>query len=183
MRAPYDFTFLSREGITFEEGLTDVEMDQIESDYAFTFPPDLKSFLKDALPISHGFITWRGESKQNLRNRLDWPLEGICFDIEHNDFWLQDWGVRPDTLSNAFEIARARVSVAPTLIPILGHRYIPDRPTESGNPIFSVHQTDIICYGIDLADYLRSEFEHRAAGDAAGRTPKRIEFWTHLVEL
>lgn len=53
---------------------------------------------------------------------------------------------------------------------------MPDRPHESGNPVFSVYQTDIIYYGFDLDDYLRHEF------DLPGRKPwpekvREIEFW------
>jgi hypothetical protein len=36
---------------------------------------------------------------------------------------------------------------------------IPDDPHLEGNPVFSVHQTDIIYYGYDLEDYLRHEFD------------------------
>jgi hypothetical protein len=35
---------------------------------------------------------------------------------------------------------------------------IPDDPHLEGNPVFSVHQADIIYYGHDLEDYLRHEF-------------------------
>jgi hypothetical protein len=53
---------------------------------------------------------------------------------------------------------------------------MPDEPHLPGNPVFSVHQTDIIYYGFDLADYLRHEF------DFPGREPwpeqvRLIRFW------
>ena len=68
------------------------------------------------------------------------------------------------------------VAAAPRLIPIYGHRMMPDEPQEPGNPVFSVHQTDIIHYGFDLADYLRHEF------GLPGREPwpervRPIRFW------
>ena len=43
-------------------------------------------------------------------------------------------------------------------MPVFGHRMIPDRPHLPGNPVFSVHQTDIIYYGCDLRDYFLHEF-------------------------
>jgi len=49
---------------------------------------------------------------------------------------------------------RLRVVVAGALI--LG---VADEPLSPGNPVFSIHQTDIIWYGFDLQDYLRREFE------------------------
>lgn len=56
---------------------------------------------------------------------------------------------------------------------------IPAEPHLPGNPIFSVHQTDIIYYGIDLRDYLIHEF---LARDDVGIWPipdsvRQIRFW------
>jgi len=38
-------------------------------------------------------------------------------------------------------------------IPVYSHRYLPSEPKATGNPVLSVHQTDIIYYGNDLASY------------------------------
>lgn len=47
---------------------------------------------------------------------------------------------------------------APKLIPLYGHRYIPIVTGVDNPPIFSVYQTDVIYYGIDLENYFRNEF-------------------------
>jgi hypothetical protein len=111
-----------------------------------------------------------------LRDWLDLPRDGILFDVEHNGFWLEEWGPRPRTLAEAGYRVNELVAAAPKLIPVYGHRMIPDDPHESGNPVFSVHQTDIIHYGFDLADYLRHGF------NLPGREPwadqvRPIRFW------
>jgi hypothetical protein len=104
----------------------------------------------------------------------------MCFDIEHNEFWLEEWGPKPSELAEAFAIAQVAVAEAPTLIPIFSHRYIPDEPSLIGNPVFSVYQTDIIYYGADLAHYLVNEFSGGAA--AWVEYPIRpIEFWGALT--
>lgn len=56
---------------------------------------------------------------------------------------------------------------------------MPDRPHAAGNPVFSVHQTDIISYGVELRDYLIHEF---LSDKDVGIWPipdsiRRIEFW------
>ena len=89
---------------------------------------------------------------------LDWPLQGCLFDVEHNGFWLPEWGKRPELLSDAFKIATEMIAEAPKLIPIYSHRFVSEEPHEVGNPVLSVHQMDIIYYGFDLDDYLRHEF-------------------------
>ncbi len=142
---------LKKAGVVFTEGLSDAELNAIEARGRFVFPPDLRAFLRAALPLSHGFVDWRAMSDAQLAEYLDAPFEGIAFDIEVNIFWLPEWGQRSDVLEDALAIARAAFDAAPRLIPILGHRYIPDRPREAGNPVFSVVQTDIVVYGASLA--------------------------------
>ena len=93
-----------------------------------------------------------------LRECLEIPLRGVLFDVEHNEFWLEEWGRRPNSLEGALRVAGELVAAAPRLIPVYAHRMMPDEPHMPGNPVFSVHQTDIIHYGFDLADYLRHEF-------------------------
>jgi hypothetical protein len=174
---------LARAGVQFDPGLTPDEFAAIKAEWGFRFPPDLREFLSLALPVSGGWINWRTGDREAIRNALSWPLEGLCFDIEHNVFWLAEWGDRPAQLAGAIEIARRAVNAAPTLIPICSHRYLPATPAEAGNPVFSVYQTDVIYYGTDLLDYLQNEFryyfgrpEYRINGE-----PRRIPFWSDLA--
>jgi hypothetical protein len=151
-------TRLASAGADLRPGLSDDEVGVIESEFGFQFPSDLRFLLQAMLPVSDHFPDWRSPDRARLRERLDWPADGICFDIEHNDFWLEDWGDRPPGLEDAMCIARERVHEAPILIPIYSHRYIPAEPLADGNPVFSVYQTDIIYYGADLPSYFVAEF-------------------------
>ena len=98
--------------------------------------------------------------------------------------WHVAQGKRPADITEARAVAQAHVQAAPPLIPVCGHRYLPGRPDESGNPVFSVYQTDIIIYGQDLANYLENEFSYYfGTPDYVIREPlRKIEFWTMLVE-
>jgi hypothetical protein len=176
---------LSRAGVKFDAGLSSGELQSIERRWGFLFPPDLRDFLRDALPVSKGWIDWRKASDPEIQDRLNWPFQGMCFDIEHSSFWLPRWGEKPSDMARAFKVARVAVEEAPKLIPVYGHRYIPDRPHESGNPIFSVYQTDLICYGANLIDYLCNEFpaEFGRTGFIAPCLVRRIEFWSDIVDL
>ena len=166
-------------GVSVDPGLTDAEAARVEGEFGFRFPPDLRDFLGAGLPVGEGFPDWRNETLESLHERLAIPLEGLLFDVEHNEFWLDEWGPRPASLPEAQSVVRGLVAAAPVLIPVYVHRRMPDRPHAAGNPVFSVHQTDIIYYGADLRDYLLHEF----LGDKdLGRWPipdsvRRIEFW------
>jgi hypothetical protein len=162
--------------IEFDAGMTDAEVAAVESRFEFQFPPDLREFLQTALPRGPQFPDWRCEDEAALRDWLDLPRQGVLFDVEHNGIWLSEWGPRPSSLKEALRVAGELVAAAPRLIPVYSHRMMPDEPHLSGNPVFSVHQTDIIHYGFDLADYLRHEF------GLPGREPwpkrvRSIRFW------
>ena len=162
--------------VEFYAGLTDAEIVAVECKFDFRFPPDLRAFLQTALPRGPKFPDWRSGDEAILRDWLNIPREGVLFDIEHNGFWLDEWGPRPDSLEKALQIGSDLIAAAPKLIPIFSHRMMPDEPHLPGNPVFSVHQTDIIRYGFNLADYLRHEFT------VSGREPwpdeiRSIRFW------
>ncbi|MGK4006526.1 hypothetical protein WMF31_28155 [Sorangium sp. So ce1036] len=169
-------------GVTIAPGLTEAELDRAERVIGARFPPDLRSFLSEGLPTGDRFPDWRAPESPEVRRRLDWPFDGIAFDIEHNAFWLDAWGARPSELPEALQIARTLIAEAPRLIPIAGHRYIPVEPARAGNPVFSVYQTDIIVYGNDLAAYLRCEFHRLPYVDAVREGMRRIRFWSELVD-
>ena len=77
------YDFLIKRGYKIDTGLSTEEIEQIEGFYGFQFPPDLKAFLQLALPVSDCFPNWRRDSVEKIRNKLEWPFEGVCFDIEN----------------------------------------------------------------------------------------------------
>lgn len=171
---------LKIKGILFEKGLSDVEIERVERQFKFKFPLDLRQLLQYALPISKSFPDWRNADEYTLAKQIRWAADGICFDIIHNSFWLDDWGARPDNLDMACRIARHELEKVPALVPISSHRFIPSEPELEGNPVFSVYQTDIIYYGADLATYFAAEFEMPLPIWAATK-PRHIRFWEDLV--
>ena len=89
-------------------------------------------------------------------------------------------GERPQETGEALRVARERLEQAPALVPVYRHRYIPAEPPDAGNPVLSVHQSDIVVYGPDLATYLEAEFDSRSAAQA-GATPRHIAVWSDLM--
>jgi hypothetical protein len=167
---------LRNSGVLFRDGLTDDELLRAEENYNFTFPPDLRGFLKVAMPCGIPFPDWRAKDDPFIYDTLAIPLAGMLFDVQNNSFWLPEWGPKPSDIDQAIKIVERHVAQAPRLIPIYSRRMIPDRPHEAGNPVLSVHQTDIIYYGFDIDDYFRHEF------NLPGRKPwpdriRPIDFW------
>jgi hypothetical protein len=180
-------------GMQFDEGMSNKEIVLAEEKYGIRFPPDLREFLQIALPLSQPnsgwFPSWRfaiagdEESHQKIVASLEWPADGIYFDIERCGFWMEEeWGTRPSEVDQAKNVARQKVEEAPRLIPIFSHRYIPSEPNTPGNPVFSVYQTDIIHYGADVVPNLEAEFLGGALPQDIS-TVRPIRFWSRLVEV
>ncbi|MEU6882319.1 hypothetical protein [Streptomyces sp. NPDC046712] len=160
-------------------GLTDRELGGIEARFGFTFSADHRVFLAAGLP--HGsphWPDWRHGDPEDLAERLAWPVEGVLFDVEHNGFWHPAWPSRPAETSDALRVARSELATVPQLVPVYGHRYLPGTAGESGHPVLSVWQTDIIMYGNDLSDYIQCEFAGRSTSRLAHTT---VDFWSYFV--
>lgn len=169
-------TAMKERGVEFEAGLADSEVAAAQSRFGLRFPLDLREFLQTALPRGEQFPDWRAGDEEAMYEWLDLPRQGIMFDVEHNGFWLSEWGPVPATLAKAKKIVSKLIKTAPRLIPVCSHRMMPDDPNTAGNPVFSVHQTDIIHYGFDLADYLRHDF-HLGDREPWPDVVRPIRFW------
>jgi len=163
-------------------GLTTSEILAVEHHLGVSLPPDLSRFLRHALPVGANFPNWRDLGSQALAEQLAWPVKGILFDIENNAFWWASWGSRPSQLTEALELARERLSRVPKLVPVFAHRYMPTKPAKAGNPVLSVYQTNIVYYGSDLQRYLHAEFGALDHRDALLEPPRRVPFWSDLLE-
>jgi hypothetical protein len=159
-------------------GYSQSELDAAQEKFGLVFPPDLIALLRDRRPP--GGHDWTGD-EGSIRRMLEWPLEGLLFDVEYSGLWWPEWGERPDRAAERADVVSAVVAAAPKLIPIYGHRFIPEEPHEAGNPVFSVHQSDIILYGTDLANYLDNEFSQPHRYELTGEV-KPIRFWSQTVE-
>ena len=167
-------------GLPYEDGLSAGELSAVEDYLGYRLPPDLSTFLGTAHPVGEGFPDWRDLGSELLARKMEWPLHGILFDIEHDDFWPVRWGPSPVTLQDRLDAAREHFRTLPPLVPIYSHRYIPAEPHRIGNPVFSVYQTDVIYYGCDLLDYIKSEFLGSRRSDFSG--VQQIPFWGELSE-
>ncbi|MER7850411.1 hypothetical protein ABTZ03_41515 [Kitasatospora sp. NPDC096077] len=162
-------------------GLSERELDEVEARFGFRFAADHRVFLAAGLPYgSPSWPDWRHGDPAELRAWLARPVEGVLFDVEHNGFWHPNWGPEPAGRPEALRIAAAELADVPQLVPVYGHRYLPGTAGEFGHPVLSVHQTDAVYYGNDLADYLRYEFTGRSAGLSRARAT--VGFWSYLLE-
>jgi len=149
---------LEEADVEFDDGMTDDELVVIENRFDFRFPPDLATFLKCGLAVGGPFPDWRNDSEERLREMFELPFREILFDVEHNNFWLPEWGEQPTTATDSKNKLRQLIDKAPNLVPVYGSHMMPDRPCLEGNPVFAIRQTDIVYYGSDLRDWFVRSF-------------------------
>lgn len=179
---------LENKGIEIYEGLTDEEFEKIESFYNIKFPQVLRILYKAFLP---NLYNWRDFSEDNVNKIKDYlamPIEGIIFDIEYNNFWLDCFGEKTgdkekDKAKALEYMKNAKEEDLPKLIPIYSHRYVPSFPDNIDVPILSVHQTDIIYYGRNIEDYFEHEFDsnYKAEQESVVTGIIQVPFWSKLV--
>jgi len=185
----------SRSVCVVEAGLTEEEIAHVEQRFGFEFADDHRAFLAAGLPVNAGlpprepgviytysqpWPDWRSGDPAALHEMLDWPIEGVLFDVEHNRFWLEPWGPRPPTTQAALDAARHLLAGVPRMVPVYGHRYLPEGRGTAGHPVLSMWQTDIIYYGADIADFIDRQFGRRAPDDD-WNPQATAEFWKDLL--
>jgi hypothetical protein len=177
-----------------EEGLTGGEFTRIEQAFGLEFADDHRAFLAAGLPTGAppprpGWIEtnnspwpdWRNGDPDELRKSLDWPVRGVLFDVGHG-YWHDAWGTRPKKRADALKAARHHLAGVPRMIPVFGHRYLPAGRGTYGHPVLSIYQTDVICYGTDLADYINREFERPRRSITAEWQPQAtVAFWRDFL--
>lgn len=121
--------------VRLDPGLSDAELSRIEDQFHFTFGPEHRQLLQSALPVGEpSWPDWRNGSAEDLQGRLDWPIDGVVFDVQNNAFWPTSWGERPDDHADRERQARANLARVPPLVPVFSHRYLTVDPEYRPSP-------------------------------------------------
>jgi hypothetical protein len=179
---------LRQAGVRLERGLGEAELERVQDRFGFEFCAVHRRLLSAVLPAGserfpqNKWPDWRSGSDEDLRGRLNWPVEGVVFDVLNNGFWSASWGDRPAGAPEADAIAREMVLSVPKMVPIFVHRYLPAAPAPENPPVFSIYQTDVIYYGDDLVDYVAQEFHVPPFHLNPVVGLRRVPFWSDLVD-
>ncbi|MEV6976407.1 hypothetical protein [Kitasatospora sp. NPDC093806] len=176
---------------TIEPGLTDDEFDRIEARYGIRFADDHRAFLAAGLPVAmppqdgatwqQPWPDWRNGDPDDLRHRLAWPVDGVLSSVEHG-YWHDSWGPRPTDPATAHATAAEHLAAVPRLLPLYAHRFLPEGPGTHGHPVLSIWGTDIIYYGENLPEYIRTEFEDDYQHPAGWDPVATVAYWRDFVE-
>ena len=163
--------------VQWTKGYTQAELDRAQRRFGLAFPSDLVALLRRKRPVEgHDWTDDRA-----IQRALDQPINGLLTAVEDGRLWWPEWGRPPSSARAREQVLREVVSLAPKLIPLIGHRYLPEQPHEAGNPVFSIFHTDAIYCGANLEDYFEREFTGWYSRPWPAQI-KYIPFWSDLVE-
>ena len=173
---------LEEAGVEFHDGLTGAEIKKIEDFYRIKFPEEIKAFYMEGLPISEGFYNWRDFDAQNtemISERISRVRIDVVSDMDSFD-WPEIWGTRPENEEERHHLFITKLNEAAPIVPVYKHRYISSQ-YEYGNPVFSIHGTDIIYYGGNLTEYFLIEFGFENHSDIDYSKINKVDFWSEIL--
>ncbi len=172
-----------------EDGLAEAEIHDVEERFDIVVPPLWRRVLARVHPIGrskpprgpHGTLPliaypdWRLRDEATTRNLIDAPIDGLLFDVEHNDFWWADWGQRLDEVPARRKRAVGHLADVPRLVPLWSHLYV---AATDDSPVFSIVQADLYVPALSVADLPTGQNQGVVALDdwPIGNIP----FWSDL---
>ena len=186
---------LKKSGLRFDKGLSDIEIQEIETTFGFRFPKEIAEFFSHAYPVGGDFFDYRDLSQKNMDRFCDFQkniVESFEFDITNNADSLQAMlkellGEFPDIEVFKKAVLKSLES-SPKLIPFYAHRCFFDGMDDM--PIISFWQAvDTIIYGHDFEDYLEAEFldatNHIISEEISDNITEKLKatgIWYYIIE-
>ncbi|MGG5209859.1 hypothetical protein ACQWU4_13070 [Chryseobacterium sp. MIQD13] len=160
------------------QGLTDDQIDSIETKYDVKFTSDHRNFLKILHAIDKKeiveyedegeiiteectfFYNWL-ENDDEILETMKEPYKWLWYDINGiNNVWLKSWGIKPKSLEKRKEIFDEWFSHVPSLIPLRGTRFAVSDEYLLWKPIVSMNGSDVVLMGWDFRTYLLNELRN-----------------------
>ncbi|XP_038678385.1 uncharacterized protein LOC119979830 [Tripterygium wilfordii] len=123
--------------------------------FNLSFPLDLRSILREGLPVGHHFPSWRFSSEQQLRILIDLPRLNLLRNISTNSFWVDFWGDKLESIEQAVKKAKLFIDKAHLLVPVYRNCYIPSTPNVAGNPVFYIDDREVHVISYEVNSGLR----------------------------
>jgi hypothetical protein len=102
-----------------------------------------------ALDESPSFYNWI-DGQDSIQAALEGIVHGLIFAATGE--------AEPNKVQETEQNIRSAVAAAPKLIPIIGNRFLLAEPFQAGNPVLSIHQSDIVVYAANLRDFFLDGF-------------------------
>ncbi len=159
---------------------TDGVFTKIEEIYGVVLPLEFKQVYRDFEQLPIGWHNWADFSRENtdyLKKQMKEVTVEIADEIDDIE-WDDNWGECPNTIHEVHHFIKSKMKSAPTLMPIVGHRYIACEPT-AVSPVFSIVGSEIIYYSASLTDSLKGK---TITQETALTDLTQISFWSEIAQ-
>lgn len=159
---------------------TDEVFTKIEEIYGIVFPLEFKRLYRDLEQLPNGWYNWADFSRENtdyIKKQMKEVMVEIADEIDELE-WNDNWGECPNTIHEAHQFIKSKMKSAPTLMPIVGHRYIACEST-SVSPVFSIVGSEMIYYSASLKDFLKGK---TITQETALTDLTQIAFWSEIAQ-
>lgn len=79
-------------------GYTQAELEDVQDRWKLRFPPDLLELMRKRRPLMPRGFDWLKTPSAEIQRILEWPFEGLWFDVQENELWWPEWGEKPKAL-------------------------------------------------------------------------------------
>jgi len=168
-------------------GMSNSLLAEVEGVVGMQLPFEVGMLLIMGVPDDDRWVRWEDNPQKVWDDWTETVRSGVQFDVEHNAFWLAEWGPKPKALADQRDRVAEHVAVAPPLFPLYGHRAIPlstptGYPSSMGNPVLSIVQTDVIRFGNDVGAWMHKDFGvPLPAWSAEGERWRNFGMWTEMM--
>jgi len=163
-------------GTRWLSGLAEADIAAVETRWGWRFPPEYRLFLSRLhapdRPLggierdergqlrffsTPSFYHWQTDNAA-IEDATEALVDGLLWEVAQGQTWHPSWGQRPATVATQQVRLQEVMQLAPSLIPIFHrNRYLLAEPCEEGNPVLSIHQSDVIILSANFRDYLIHE--------------------------
>ena len=142
------YGFQIQQDSKWQQGLTDIELQEFENSFGFSFPTSLRNFYKTMNGLTkQGLNLYGNDGTPNAFRSVFYTYPDDIQLIQEQIDWIYEaTSVKKEDLEH-LEVSR--------IFPVYGHRFmLVDIP---GNPILSMYGDDIIYYADNLSKLLVNE--------------------------
>ncbi|OLP02502.1 hypothetical protein BVU76_09930 [Mycolicibacterium porcinum] len=145
---------LARDGRwRIEPGLTEVELDALESRFSLRLTPDHRDFLSAGLPVGSGWPDWRNADEVTLRMHIGRPVRELLHAVREGRLWHVDWGHNPGG-DAALKLASVKLAAHPRVVPVYGVAFLRQGP-DSAPTVWAVQDNTVTAVSADLVGLAR----------------------------
>lgn len=110
-------------------GLTEAELNNLESRFSLWLNDDHRDFLSAGLPLGPGWPDWRTADEVTLRMHIGRPVRELLHAVREGRLWHRAWGEDPGG-DAALRLASAKLAEEPRVIPVYGPAFLKQGPGE-----------------------------------------------------